>query len=80
VRASASLSDDAWRISVDASGSRARLFPEVQAGLEGRPRGDGLAGRWVQGAFVEALTSEIGGTVTVSIDVDAVRFTAIMPI
>jgi len=79
VRASAALSEEGWRLCVDAVGSRAKLHPEVQAGLDGRPRSEGLAGRWVQGAFVHAMTVSAGGSVSVSADVDAVRFTATLP-
>ncbi len=80
VRVSAGRTGAGWRVSVDAVGPRARLYPEVQAGLEGRPRADGLAGRWVQGAFVRALASDAGGTVNVSADGDALRFTGILPV
>jgi histidine phosphotransferase ChpT len=80
VRASASRSGAGWRLSVDAVGARARLYPEVQAGLEGRPRGEGLAGRWVQSAFVEAMTASKDGSLLVGADADAVRFTAILPV
>jgi histidine phosphotransferase ChpT len=69
-----------WRMSVEAIGSRVRLYPEVHAGLEGRSRGDGLAGRWVQGAFVRALTSDASGAITIDIGGDALRFTAILPV
>lgn len=80
VRVSAGRSGGGWRLSVDAVGPRARLYPEVQAGLEGRPRGEGLAGRWVQGAFVQAMTASVGGSVSAGADADAVRFTAILPV
>ncbi len=79
VRASAGRSGDGWRISVTAAGPRARLHPDVHAGLEGRPRGDGLAGRWVQGAFVQAVTTSAGGSLTAGVYGDAVRFEAILP-
>jgi len=79
VRASADRAGGGWRVSVDAVGSRAKLHPEVQAGLEGRARSEGLAGRWVQGAFVHAMTVSAGGSVWVTADVDAVRFTATLP-
>jgi len=80
VRVSAGRSGGGWRLCVDAVGPRARLYPEVQSGLEGRPRGEGLAGRWVQGAFVHAMTVSAGGSVSVGADADAVRFTAILPV
>jgi histidine phosphotransferase ChpT len=79
VRVSASLSNGERRLSVDAAGPRPRLYPEVRAGLEGRARGEGLAGRWVQGAFVNATAVAGGGTVSVTATVDAVRFSAILP-
>jgi histidine phosphotransferase ChpT len=80
VWAAAGSSEGGWRLSVDAVGSRAKLHPEVQEGLEGRPRSEGLAGRWVQGAFVHAMTASAGGSVSVSADADTVRFTAILPV
>jgi histidine phosphotransferase ChpT len=80
VRASAALVGGNWRLAVDAMGPRPRLYPEVQAGMEGRPRDEGLAGRWVQSAFVHAVAVAAGGTVSVKADVDAIRFTATLPV
>jgi histidine phosphotransferase ChpT len=80
VTATAVSAIGAWRLSVDAVAPRARLYPETQAGLEGRPRGEGLAGRWVQGAFIHALVDAAGGAVSVAADAGAVRFTAILPV
>ena len=80
VRVTACQRGGEWRLSVVALAARARLYPEVQAGLEGRPRGEGLAGRWVQAAFVHAILHAGGGTVSVTAEMDAVRFTAILPV
>ncbi len=79
VRVSASRSSLGWRIWVDAVGPRPRLYPEVRAGLEGHPCGEGLTGRWIQGAFIEAIIAAAGGAVSVGADVDAVRFAATLP-
>jgi histidine phosphotransferase ChpT len=76
VRASATTVDRGWGIVVEASGPRARLHPEVEAGLEGHPRGDGLAGRWAQGAFVQAIAVAAGAAIWVEAEDQAVRFKA----
>jgi histidine phosphotransferase ChpT len=80
VRVAAGQSGAAWRLVVDAVALRARLYPEVRAGLEGHPRGDGLAGRWVQAAFVHAVVCAAGGTVSAAADADGVRFIATLPV
>jgi histidine phosphotransferase ChpT len=79
VLVSAHLSGASYRIAVDALGPRAKLHSEVQAGLEGRPRGEGLAGRWVQGAFVHAMIVELRGAVSISVEPEAVRFVVTLP-
>ncbi len=48
-------------ITVTANGPRPRLHPEVLAGLRGEPLGEGLAGRWVQAFYVQAVTADGGG-------------------
>ncbi len=79
VRVSACHAGPGWRLSVDAVAPRVRLYPEVQAGLEGRPRGEGLSGRWVQGAFIHAILDTVGGAVSATVDAEAVRFRARLP-
>ena len=54
-------------LSVAAIGPRARLFPEVQAGL---------AGRWVQGAFVHAITTDAGGDISARVEDGLISFSA----
>ena len=44
-----------------AEGARVRLHPEVKSGLEGEALGDGLAGRWVQAYYVQAVARSGGG-------------------
>ena len=66
-------------LTVDAVGARAVLHPEVAAGLAGDGRGGGLAGRWVQGAFVSAMVSAGGGELHVASSDGLVRFTARLP-
>ena len=66
-------------LTVDAVGARAVLHPEVAAGLAGEGRGEGLAGRWVQGAFVNAMVCAGGGELHVEPSEGLVRFTARLP-
>ncbi len=48
-------------MSVEASGARARLRPEVIRGLKGEALGEGLSGHWVQAYYLHALLKEAGG-------------------
>ena len=66
-------------LTVDAVGARAVLHPEVAAGLAGDGRGEGLAGRWVQGAFVNAMVRAGGGELHVEAGEGLVTLTARLP-
>lgn len=46
---------------VEASGARARLRPEMKAGLDGRDLESGLAGQWVQGFYLHQIVKAAGG-------------------
>lgn len=50
-------------IAVDAAGPRARLRPEVLAGLNGEGPGEGLHGHWVQARYVHLFVGDAGGRV-----------------
>lgn len=67
------------RIWIDAVGPKARLHPEVAAGLGGLELSDGLAGRWVQGAYVYALVSSVGGDVSAEVREIGLKFIATLP-
>ncbi len=57
--------DGAWLlITLNATGNRARLRPEVEAGLRGEPLGAGLGGHWVQAYYLFALVQAAGGRLT----------------
>ena len=48
-------------ITLQATGARARLRPEVEAGLRGEPLNGGLGGHWVQAYYLFALVQAAGG-------------------
>lgn len=77
VRASVRSEDDRVRLTLEATGERARLYPEVLAGLHGEPR-QGMAGRWVQGAFVQAQVAAAGGQLEATSHDSGVTFTAVL--
>ena len=45
-------------IAIEAIGPRARLRPEVLAGLQGRAQGEGLHGHWVQAYYVHLFVGD----------------------
>jgi len=65
---------------VEASGPRARLWPEVLAGLRGHPMGEGLAGRWVQAYYLHAMTAAAGAVVAAEPGDGIVTITAAFPL
>jgi histidine phosphotransferase ChpT len=73
--------EDAGRyvVTVDASGARTRLRPEVAAGLKGEPLGDGMGGQWIQAAYLYNLVKAAGGGVTVHAAEDRVTLSAWVP-
>jgi histidine phosphotransferase ChpT len=66
-------------IAVEARGPRARLRPEVLAGLQGDPPGEGLPGHWVQAYYVHLFTSDAGGRVFVDVNEERIVFAATLP-
>ena len=48
-------------IALEAEGARARLRPEVAAGLKGERSAEGGPGHWVQAYYLHALLREAGG-------------------
>lgn len=69
----------AIQIGVRAQGARARLHAEVAQGLAGQPLGDGLAGRWVQAYYVQAVARGAGGRVSAEASDELVYFRATLP-
>ena len=67
------------RIRTVSEGRRARLRPELLAGLTGEGPGEGLAGHWIQAAWTHALVAQAGGTITVEQEEDRVTLTAELP-
>jgi histidine phosphotransferase ChpT len=66
-------------IALEASGPRARLRPEVLAGLQGQPLGDGLHGHWVQAYYVHLFVADAGGRVFADVQEERVVFAATLP-
>lgn len=71
--------DDAVAIAVEAKGGRARLRPEVLAGLRGEPRGEGLHGHWVQAYYVHLFVADAGGRLFAEAGDEKVVFAATIP-
>lgn len=67
-------------ISVEAEGTRARLRPEILAGLKGEALGEGLHGHWVQAYYVHLFLTDAGGRVFTDVSEDKVTFAAVVPI
>jgi histidine phosphotransferase ChpT len=66
-------------IAIEATGPRARLRPEVLAGLRGEGPGEGLHGHWVQAYYVHLFLTDAGGRVFVDLSEDKVTFAATVP-
>ena len=71
--------DDGQVVRTVSAGRRARLRPELSAGLLGQGPGDGLPGHWVQAAWTYALVRRAGGEIGVEQDEDRVVITARLP-
>ena len=67
-------------IAIEAVGPRARLRPEVLAGLRGEPQGDGLHGHWVQAYYVHLFLQDAGGRVFTDVSEEKVTFAATVPV
>ena len=66
-------------IAIEAAGPRARLRPEVLAGLRGEGPGEGLHGHWVQAYYVHLFLTDAGGRVFVDLSDEMVTFAATVP-
>ena len=66
-------------IAIDATGPRARLRPEVLAGLQGQPLTDGLHGHWVQAYYVHLFVTDAGGRVFADVNEERIVFAATLP-
>lgn len=70
----------ALAIAIESTGPRARLRPEVLAGLQGQPLGEGLHGHWVQAYYVSLFVGDAGGRVFADVQEERVIFAATLPI
>jgi histidine phosphotransferase ChpT len=66
-------------IAAEAVGPRARLRPEVLAGLRGEPLGEGLHGHWVQAYYVHLFLTDAGGRIFADVQEERVVFAATVP-
>ncbi len=66
-------------VAIEATGPRARLRPEVLAGLQGHGPGEGLHGHWVQAYYVHLLVGDAGGRVFADVQEEKVVFAATLP-
>jgi histidine phosphotransferase ChpT len=66
-------------IAVEATGPRARLRPEVLAGLRGEGPGEGLHGHWVQARYVNLFVTDAGGRVFADVAEEKVTLAATIP-
>lgn len=70
----------ALAIAIESTGPRARLRPEVLAGLQGRPLGEGLHGHWVQAYYTHLFVTDAGGRVFADVQEERVIFAATLPV
>jgi len=66
-------------IAIESTGPRARLRPEVLAGLQGQPLGEGLHGHWVQAYYVHLFVGDANGRVFADVQEERVIFAATLP-
>lgn len=71
--------DGAVAIAVEAKGGRARVRPEVLAGLRGEPQGEGLHGHWVQAYYVHLFVADAGGRLFADVTDEKAVFAATIP-
>jgi histidine phosphotransferase ChpT len=70
---------EGYLVTALARGPKARLHAEVRAGLLGEPLGDGLAGRWVQACYVNAIATAAGGRLEAEAEGETVTLRARIP-
>jgi histidine phosphotransferase ChpT len=78
-RVRAAQDGGAVTLAVEAIGARARLRPEVLAGLRGEGLGEGLHGHWVQAYYLHLLLGDAGGRVFADVADGQVTFAATIP-
>ena len=66
-------------ITLDATGPRAKLKPEVLRGLKGEPRGDAVGGSWVQAYYLYLIARGAGGQVAAEVGEDKITLAAWAP-
>jgi histidine phosphotransferase ChpT len=66
-------------VELKATGTRARLRPEAQAGLRGEPLTEGLPGQWVQTYYLAALVADAGGQLDSTLAEDCVTVSVRLP-
>ena len=66
-------------ITAQSAGARARLRPEVIAGLKGEPMADGLSGHWVQAYYLQGILATVGGTLESEVELENVVVRARLP-
>jgi len=66
-------------IAIESTGPRARLRPEVLAGLQGMALGEGMHGHWVQAYYVHLFVGDAGGRVFTDVQEERVVFAATLP-
>ena len=79
VRVGATEQSGVLAITLEATGPKSRLRPEVLAGLRGEGPGEGLHGHWVQAYYVYLFVGDAGGRVSGEIGEGRVTFTAMIP-
>jgi histidine phosphotransferase ChpT len=79
-RLSARRDGDALRIGLEGIGPRARLKPEIEAGLRGQPLPEGcMAGHWVQAYLLHGLVAGAGGRIALETAEERVVVDVILP-
>ncbi|HRD28750.1 MAG TPA: histidine phosphotransferase family protein [Caulobacter sp.] len=73
------VADGRAAISLEATGPRARLKPEVLRGLRGEPRGDAVGGAWVQAYYLHLIVKAAGGQLAAESGEDQVTLAAWAP-
>lgn len=66
-------------ITLEATGPRARLKPEILRGLKGEPRGDAVGGAWVQAYYLHLIVKAAGGQLAAEVGDDRVTLAAWAP-
>lgn len=66
-------------IAIESTGPRARLRPEVLAGLQGMALAEGMHGHWVQAYYVHLFVGDAGGRVFTDVQEERVVFAATLP-